>query len=85
MCLAIPGRVLEIDAGLAKVDFGGVRRRIGVGLVPAVKPGDHVLVHAGFAIQIIDLEEAERQLALIREIDSFQHDGETTGDEQHDA
>lgn len=85
MCLAIPGRVLEIDAGLAKVDFGGIRRRIGVGLVPAVKPGDHVLVHAGFAIQIVDLAEAQRQLALIREIDAFHDDSDPPGDDDADV
>ncbi len=68
MCLAVPALVKEIDAQLAVVDFGGVRRRVGVALVPGVKPGDYVLVHAGFAIQIVDTEEAERTLALIREV-----------------
>ncbi len=68
MCLAIPAVVKEIDGDLAKVDFGGVRRRVGVALVPDVKLGDYVLVHAGFAIQIVDVEEAERTLELIREV-----------------
>ena len=68
MCLAIPGCVMEIEADTARVDFGGVRRRIGIGLVPEVKLGDYVLVHAGFAIQIVDQEEAGRQLDLIRQL-----------------
>jgi len=70
MCLAIPGCVKEIEDNVAKVDFGGVRRRIGIGLVPDVKLGDYVLVHAGFAIQVVDFEEAQRQLDLIRQIAS---------------
>jgi len=71
MCLAIPGQVTEIAGPLAKVDFGGIRRDIGVTLVPEVRIGDYVLVHAGFAIQVIDFDEAQRQLELIREIDQF--------------
>jgi hydrogenase expression/formation protein HypC len=67
MCLAIPGRILAQDGAFAVVDFGGVRRRIGTALTPEAAEGDYVLVHAGMAIQIIDLAEAERMLALIRE------------------
>jgi hydrogenase expression/formation protein HypC len=68
MCLAVPARVNEITGDTAQVDFGGVRRRIGVALVPGVEIGDYVLVHAGFAIQIVDVEEARRTLELIREV-----------------
>jgi hydrogenase expression/formation protein HypC len=68
MCLAVPAEVVELQGNLALVDFGGVRRRIAVSLVPSVQLGDYVLVHAGMAIEIIDLEEAERTLALIREV-----------------
>ena len=68
MCLAIPGRILELDGAYARVDFGGVRRRIGTALTPDAAIGDYVLVHAGMAIQIVDVEEAERTLTLIREV-----------------
>ena len=68
MCLAVPGLVMETDGALAQVDFGGVRRRIAVALTPDVKVGDYVLVHAGYAIQVLDPTDAAEQLALIREV-----------------
>lgn len=73
MCLAIPGRIVEIvDAvnQIAKVDVVGVRRNINVGLVSAdeggIAPGDWVLVHVGFAISRIDEEEAQSTLELLQ-------------------
>ncbi|MBN2082357.1 HypC/HybG/HupF family hydrogenase formation chaperone [bacterium] len=68
MCLAIPGRVLELNGAFATVDFGGVKRRIGTALTPQVAVDEYVLVHAGMAIQVIDVAEAERTLELIREV-----------------
>jgi hydrogenase expression/formation protein HypC len=69
MCLAIPARVLEVSGSKAKVDFGGgVTREINVSLLERVKIGDYVVVHAGFAIQILDREEAEKTLKLWEEI-----------------
>lgn len=68
MCLAIPAEVIQIAGGFAQVDFGGVRRRIGLALVPEAKCGDYVLVHAGMAVQVIDIAEAQRTLQLIREV-----------------
>ncbi|MEM2882482.1 MAG: HypC/HybG/HupF family hydrogenase formation chaperone [Candidatus Bathyarchaeia archaeon] len=67
MCLAIPGRVMEIKGGLAKVDFGGVTREVDISLVDP-KVGDYVIVHAGFAIQVLDEEEAKKTLELWGEI-----------------
>ena len=62
MCLAVPGRVLDLNQehGLrtARVDFGGVRKRVCVETVPDVVPGDWILVHAGFALQIVDEDAA---------------------------
>jgi hydrogenase expression/formation protein HypC len=72
MCLAVPARVIEVNGDLAKVDFGGgVVREVNVSLVDA-KVGDYVLVHAGYAIQVIDEREAEETLALWREILEFE-------------
>jgi hydrogenase assembly chaperone HypC/HupF len=67
VCLAIPGKVVEIKRNLAKVDFGGVMREVDLSLVD-INVGDYVLVHAGFAIETIDEEEAERSLDLWREL-----------------
>lgn len=67
MCLAIPGKVVKINQNLAKVDFGGVMREVDISLVD-VNIGDYVLVHAGFAIETIDEEEAERSLDLWKEL-----------------
>lgn len=59
MCLAIPAQVIEVKGKVAKVDFGsGTQRDVNISLVNA-KPGDWVIVHAGFAIQIIDSKEAD--------------------------
>ena len=75
MCLAIPGRVVEIvdDANrLAMVDVAGVRRTVNVGLLDAdgtsVEPGDWVLIHVGFALSKIDEQEAHATLKLLQEM-----------------
>ena len=68
MCLAIPGRVLSLEAdGSAKVDFGGVRRTVSVAFTPDAREGDWVLVHVGFALATIDEEEAQATLRLLGE------------------
>ena len=70
MCLAIPGKIIEIDKSNehAIVDYGdGTKRKANVTLVD-VKIGDYVLVHAGFAIQVLDEKEAQETLDLFREI-----------------
>ena len=68
MCLAIPGRILELvdDANrLAKVDVAGVQRTINVGLLEDAQTGDWVLIHVGFALQKVDEEEAEATIRLL--------------------
>lgn len=68
MCLAIPARVVSIDEMIAKVDMMGNERIVGTHLVPEVKVGEYVLVHAGFAIEIIDEQTAkETEEILIEE------------------
>jgi hydrogenase expression/formation protein HypC len=71
VCLAVPGRVLEVaeDAGVltARVDFGGVRKRVCLETLPEARPGDYVLVHAGFALQVLDQAAAEEALRLAAE------------------
>jgi hydrogenase expression/formation protein HypC len=72
MCLAIPAKVVTIEKDKARVDFGGgVVREINVTLV-SVEVGDYVLVHAGYAIQVLDKEEALETLRLWNEILEFE-------------
>ncbi len=68
MCLAIPALVTSIDGFQADVDIGGVTRRISIQLTPEVKTGDYVLLHTGYAINIIDQDEAEKTLELLKQI-----------------
>jgi hydrogenase expression/formation protein HypC len=72
MCLAIPGKITEIDevAGLrvGKVQFGGIFRQTHLDFLPDVQLGDYVLVHVGFAISKVDAAEAERTLQLLSEL-----------------
>ncbi|HEX2436884.1 MAG TPA: HypC/HybG/HupF family hydrogenase formation chaperone [Methylomirabilota bacterium] len=71
MCLAIPGQIVEItdEANrLARVDVAGVRRTINVGLLDGVAPGDWVLIHVGFALSVVDEEEAMATLTLLQEM-----------------
>ncbi len=68
MCLAIPARVVEIkENDQAIVDLGGVRKDISLALVEGVAVGDYVIVHVGYALTLLDPEEAEKTLALMAE------------------
>ncbi|MGD2142970.1 MAG: HypC/HybG/HupF family hydrogenase formation chaperone [Anaerolineae bacterium] len=70
MCLGIPGRIIETRDGLmrmGKVDFGGVIREVCLAYVPEAGVGDHVIVHAGFAISQLDEAEAFETLELMVE------------------
>lgn len=68
MCLAIPTRIIEIKGTNAVVEFGGVRKEIGLQLVPDAEVGDYVLLHAGFAIQKMDEGEARETLKLLEDL-----------------
>jgi hydrogenase expression/formation protein HypC len=84
MCLAIPGLIIEIDGVIGKVDFGdGTIRRVNLALLEGVKPGDYVLVHAGYAIQIVSKDYARETLELWRRILSIGEDlnSNTVGDD----
>lgn len=74
MCLAIPGKIISIEENsnpkMAKVSFGGAIKNICIEWVPEAKVGDYVLVHVGFALNVIDEKEAEETLKLIRDIDN---------------
>ena len=72
MCLAVPGKVLEIwekDATrMARVDFGGVDKEVCLEFVPELEVGDYTIVHVGFALQRLDEQSALETLALFREM-----------------
>ncbi|HVP81155.1 MAG TPA: HypC/HybG/HupF family hydrogenase formation chaperone [Thermodesulfobacteriota bacterium] len=68
MCLGIPGKVIEIERNVAKVDVGGLLRDVSLDLCPDVSVGEYVLIHTGFAIQKVDEEEAKETLELLRQL-----------------
>jgi hydrogenase expression/formation protein HypC len=74
MCLAVPARIVELDADRAVVDAMGNRWRIRTTLTPEVALGDIVLIHAGFAITKVDEEEAKETWQLIAQLDAFQEE-----------
>jgi hydrogenase expression/formation protein HypC len=72
MCLGIPAKIVEIypqgNLKMAKVDFGGVMKEVCLEYVPEAQIGDYCLVHVGFAITLMDEEEAQETLKLIGEV-----------------
>ena len=72
MCLAIPARIVELDEDKAMVDAMGNRFKAKTTLLPEVKLGDVVLIHAGFAISLVDEEEAKKTWELFAEIENFE-------------
>jgi len=80
MCLAVPGKIVSIEGDDpilrdGKVNFGGVVKRVNLSLVPEAKIGDYVLVHVGFALSIVDEEEAKQvfeYLKMIGELMEFE-------------
>jgi hydrogenase expression/formation protein HypC len=81
MCLAIPGKIVEIvdaDNHIAKVEVGGVKRNINIGMLPEneTRVGDYVLIHVGFAMSKVDEFEAEETLRLLKELGEYQNEFE---------
>ena len=77
MCLAIPGKIVEIvdpENHIAKVNVGGVKRNVNVGMLDDVIVGDYVLVHVGFAMSKVDEREAEETLRLLQELGSYEEE-----------
>ncbi len=73
MCLAIPGRIMSVSGNepimrTGRVDFGGVVKEVNLAFVPEANIGDYVVVHVGYALAVIDPDEAHRTLALLAEI-----------------
>lgn len=73
MCLAVPGKILEINKSdellrTAKVSFGGAVKTINISFIPEAKEGDYVLAHVGFALNIIDEEEAKKTMEYLKQM-----------------
>ncbi len=72
MCLALPARIVERrDGDDAVIDAGGVRKVISLALVPEAQVGDYVIVHVGYALSLLDPDEAQKTLALFDEAGAF--------------
>ncbi|MFE2297872.1 HypC/HybG/HupF family hydrogenase formation chaperone [Streptomyces sp. NPDC059445] len=90
MCLAVPGRVLEIEerdaTRMAKVDFGGVVKDVCLEYVPDMKVGDYAIVHVGFALQRLDEESAKQTLELFENLGVLEEEfGDAWGKAARDA
>ena len=73
MCLAVPGKILAVaDDARARVDMMGAVRDISVRLTPEAREGDYVLVHAGFAIEVIDAEQARETIEILNDLDELE-------------
>jgi hydrogenase expression/formation protein HypC len=70
MCLSLPAKIIEINGDMADVSVGGTVFKAGLQLLDDVKPGDYVLLHAGFAIQKINETEAMEMLRLLEEMEN---------------
>jgi len=75
MCLAIPALIKSIEDKEAEVEIGGITRRISLWLTPEARVGDYALVHTGYAINILNQEEGEETLRLLREIAKAEEEG----------
>jgi len=73
MCLGVPGLIEQITSGdvpMGRVSFGGAVREVCLAYVPEAGVGDFVIVHAGFAISVVDADEAARVFALLQELEA---------------
>lgn len=68
MCLAVPMKVVQINGEFGIAELGGLRRKVNLQLLPQIKVGDYIIVHAGFGIERLDTQEAEETLKVINEI-----------------
>ncbi len=86
MCLTVPGKIVTIlveeNLGLRRgeVDFGGICREVCLDYTPEARAGDYVLVHVGFALTVVDEEEAQRALEALRQLDQLEEPTERPPD-----
>ena len=80
MCLALPMRITAVDGAQATITAAGLEQECSIMLVPDAGVGDYVLVHAGFAISVLEEAEAQETIDLLREIGGFDEAGEDQGE-----
>ena len=68
MCLAVPVKIISIEGDQADVDIGGVTRRVSIALTPEAEVGNYVLLHTGYAINVLNEEEAQETLNLLERL-----------------
>jgi len=76
MCVAIPARIKSLEGMMAEVEVGGISRKVSVQFTPEVRRGEYVLIHAGFAIHIVDEQEAEETLKIFEKIGGLEEDSD---------
>ena len=74
MCLAVPMKVISLKDGMGVAEMSGVKKEISFMMLPEAQIGDYVIVHAGFAIQKLNEDEAKKTLDLFREMAALQDD-----------
>ena len=74
MCLAVPTRIKYVDGEMAEVELDGVSRLVSLAMVPEARTGDYVLVHAGYAITVVDEDEAMETLRLFQELEQIRRE-----------
>ena len=79
MCLAVPVQVISMNGDEAEVEIGGVKRRVSIALTPEVKVGDYVLLHTGYAINVVDEAEAQETLKIFEEMARLEEEAEGKG------
>ncbi|MBN1580683.1 MAG: HypC/HybG/HupF family hydrogenase formation chaperone [Anaerolineae bacterium] len=79
MCLAIPALIKSIDGQKAQVEIGGVERTISLALTPEAQVGDYVIVHTGFALNLLDEQEAQETLQIFAEMEALTAAEDKTG------
>jgi hydrogenase expression/formation protein HypC len=72
MCLAVPVKVVSIEGNEAEVEIGGVKRRVSIVLTPEARVGDYVLLHTGYAINVVNEAEAQETLKILEEMASLE-------------
>ncbi|MEW6019686.1 MAG: HypC/HybG/HupF family hydrogenase formation chaperone [Pseudomonadota bacterium] len=68
MCLAVPAKIVSMEGQMATVEIGGLTKQASLALLPDAGVGDYILIHAGFAISVVDAQEARETIALFRQM-----------------
>jgi hydrogenase expression/formation protein HypC len=79
MCLGIPAKIIRVDGDFAEANINGASLRIGIQLLDQVEPGNYVLVHTGYALEVIDEKDALETLETLRQLERFNSENISSG------